>query len=100
MEGRSRMTSCSESTTKYQTPAFPHTIGMSSFSQWCLKTGDPTDANNWRPIAILDVVYKVFAKILYNPLFPTLDPQQSDEQFGFRTDCGTDEALMILACII
>ena len=63
------------------------------------KSGDPTDANNWRPIAILDVVYKVFAKILYNRLFPILDPQQSDEQFGFRTDCGTDEALMILECI-
>ena len=27
------------------------------------KPGQPMDVNNWRPIAILSVIYKVFAKL-------------------------------------
>ena len=64
------------------------------------KSGDLRDAHNWRPVAILDVVYKVFAKMVHKRILPYLDPQISDEQMGFRTACGVDEALMTLECMV
>ena len=29
------------------------------------KTGDLSDANNWRPIAVLPILYKIFSKLIY-----------------------------------
>ena len=54
--------------------------------------GDLSDVNNWRPIAILDVAYKVFAKMLYNRIFPLMNDYQCGEQMGFQPSCGTDDA--------
>ena len=64
------------------------------------KGGDARDANNWRPIAILDVSYKVFAKIICNRLAPILERYQSDEQFGFRPSHGTIDALTIFESVV
>ena len=62
--------------------------------------GDKADPNNWRPIAILDVTYKVFAKMLDNRLKHVLDAQQPSEQMGFRAKTGVDHALLVLECVI
>ena len=64
------------------------------------KSGDLSDPANWRPIAILRVCYKIFARILYNRLRTTLEPQFSDEQMGFMPCRGPDDALLILESVI
>jgi len=64
------------------------------------KSGDPHDPGNWRPLAILDASYKVFAKVLYQRLAPILEPVQSDDQMGFRAKRGTDDALVIVESVI
>ena len=38
------------------------------------KSGDLTQAKNWRPIAILRISYKLFSRLLYHRLQPILDP--------------------------
>ena len=63
-------------------------------------SGDKADPNNWRPIAVLDVTYKVFSKMLNNRLKPILDSEQPSEQMGFRSKTGVDHALMVLECVI
>lgn len=60
------------------------------------KDGDLTKVGNWRPIAILPILYKVFAKMLYYRLSPILDCQQADAQFGFRHRKRIDDIFVIL----
>ena len=64
------------------------------------KGDDLSDVNNWRPIAILDVAYKVCAKMLYNRIFPLMNDYQCGEQMGFQPSCGTDDALLLLECVV
>ena len=64
------------------------------------KTGDPLQPSNWRPIAILDAAYKIFAKMIYHRLQPTLEGKQSPEQMGFRPERGSDDALLVAECIL
>ena len=64
------------------------------------KGGDPLDTNNWRPIAILDITYKIFARILYQRIQLVLEPEQSDAQMGFRPRRGVDHALCILELVL
>ena len=37
------------------------------------KSGNLEDASNWRPIAILPVLYKIFARLLYHRIHPILE---------------------------
>lgn len=60
------------------------------------KFGDLLNASNWRPIAMLDITYKIFAKMPHVRLAPTLERQQSDEQVGFRPRRSCDDALLVL----
>ena len=47
------------------------------------KHGDGTQPGNWRPIAILPILYKLFAKLLYQRLSPLLFQHQSFDQNVF-----------------
>lgn len=64
------------------------------------KVGDPADAHNWRPIAILAASYKILARMLYERLRGVLDAQQADEQFGFRASRITTNSALIVEHII
>ena len=64
------------------------------------KTGDSTDPSNWRPIAVLSAVYKIFAKILHSRIGVTLEQQQPSEQMGFRPGRSTGDALVILESVV
>ena len=53
------------------------------------KSGDQQLPQNYRPIATIPILYKLFARLLYNRLEPTLDSQQSCDQAGFRRKRST-----------
>ena len=55
------------------------------------KSGDTKQPQNYRPIAIIPLLYKLFARLLYNRLEPLLDQHQSPDQAGLRHNyCTTD----------
>lgn len=64
------------------------------------KHGNLNDASNWRPIAILPILYKIFSRMIYNRLQPILESHQSDDQFGFRPKRRIDNVFTILENVI
>lgn len=60
------------------------------------KSGDPTLPSNYRPIAIIPLMYKLFARLLYNRLAPLFDKHQTPVQAGLRHDYSTDDHLYTL----
>ena len=60
------------------------------------KKGDPAECDNYRPISILSIAYKIFAAMLKNRL---LEARVQDAlwstQFGFRPGCGTEDAIFV-----
>jgi len=59
------------------------------------KKGDPTDPNNYRPIALLPVLSKVFEKVLNLQITKIIDSGfVDDNQFGFRQGYSTEDAAL------
>ena len=60
------------------------------------KKGEKSDLNNYRPISVIPVVSKVFAKIVYDQLYQYLNDNQllSSCQSGFRSLHSTLTALL------
>ena len=58
------------------------------------------EPGNWRPISILPVCYKIFAKVIHLRLRPILEPQIADDQMGFMPSRGCDDALLVLELVI
>ena len=57
------------------------------------KKGDKTNLNNYRPIALLPVLSKVFEKVLNEQLTSIIDNGFIDDnQFGFRRGFSTEDA--------
>ena len=63
------------------------------------KPGDSSQPNNWRPIAVLKITYKIFSRLLYNRLRVVMDDQQPYDQTGFRPNTGIDDAFVVLECL-
>ena len=57
------------------------------------KSGSPELPESYRPITIIPILYKLFARLLYNRLEPLLDRQQSRDQAGFRKGFRTTDHL-------
>lgn len=49
------------------------------------KKGPREKLSNWRPIALLSLLYKTYSKVLLNRLKRTLEDEQPREQAGFRS---------------
>ena len=64
------------------------------------KDGDTTQLKNWRPIAILPIMYKLFARLLYNRISPTLFSWQSADQHAFTPGKRIEDALLHAEIII
>ena len=63
------------------------------------KGGDLSQVSNWRPIAVLDITYRIFSKILHGRIQPLLDVSQSPEQMGFRCGTSCDDALVAVEAV-
>jgi Reverse transcriptase (RNA-dependent DNA polymerase) len=64
------------------------------------KKGDMTNIENYRPISLLSVLYKLFTKIITNRLNNKFDFYQSEEQAGFRSGYSTIDHLQTLRALI
>eukprot|EP00959_Pyramimonas_sp_CCMP1952_P044114 922089-Pyramimonas_sp.AAC.1 len=64
------------------------------------KKGDPAMPQNYRPIAILPVMAKLFSTVLYNRIATYIDARLGREQFGFRPGRGCADAIHIVRTIV
>ena len=53
------------------------------------KKGDPKDQGNYRPISLLDSLYKVYAFLLQTRIADTIDRSLMKTQYGFRKSRST-----------
>ena len=63
------------------------------------KTGDLTDPKNWRSIFTLETLGKILSRVIVNRIEPLADSELSDEQFGFRRQMSTTQAIVALTLI-
>ena len=63
------------------------------------KTGDITQPQNYRPISIIPMLYKLFAKLMYKRLYPILDGAQCRDQAGFRSNCSTVDHMFVFSML-
>ena len=59
------------------------------------KSGCRSEVKTWRPIAILKISYKIFARLVHRRLLTTLDGAQSVDQVGFRQGLSVDDAFTV-----
>ena len=64
------------------------------------KSGDLTKVSNWRPIAILPILHKIFARLVYNRSSPVLFQHQSRDQHVFTPFVRIEDALLCAECSI
>ena len=64
------------------------------------KDGDTRQLKNWRPIAILPIMYKLFARLLYSRISPTLFGWQSEHQHAFTLDKRIEDALLYAELVV
>ena len=57
------------------------------------KSGDLSLTTNYRPIAILPVLYRIFSRMFYWRLRDKLDMFQADDQAGFRAGIRIEDAI-------
>lgn len=70
-------------------------------SQIALKKSDATLQENYRPISLLSIGYKVLATLIHQRLLNGgCEERMRHTQFGFRPKRGTGDALMIIRRII
>eukprot|EP00973_Karenia_brevis_P006575 894252-Karenia_brevis.AAC.1 len=60
------------------------------------KQGDLNLISNWRPIAILPILQKLFSRLLFQRLQPVLERAQCHDQLGFRYGQRIECAFTIL----
>eukprot|EP00973_Karenia_brevis_P019828 2718821-Karenia_brevis.AAC.1 len=59
------------------------------------KSGDLEEVANWRPIAILPILYKLFSKLIFMRISNPLDQHQCYDQVGFRKGFWIEDALSV-----
>eukprot|EP00973_Karenia_brevis_P071847 9984620-Karenia_brevis.AAC.1 len=65
-----------------------------------VKKGDPQDPANYRPIAMLPIMYKLFARVLCGRIGKLLDAWQPVDQAGFRSGFGCEDHLFTMSQLV
>ena len=63
------------------------------------KSGDAAQPQNYRPICIIPVLYKLFSKLMYKRLYLILDKAQCRDQAGFRNGYSTVDHMFVFTMI-
>jgi hypothetical protein len=66
------------------------------------KSGDPTQVGNYRPIALISNIAKIYERVVKEQITRYLNEQKiiNPNQFGFREGLSTDDALARLTSIV
>ena len=64
------------------------------------KKGDVKMPDNYRPIALLPIMYKVFTKLLASRMDVVLDSAQPPDQAGLRSGYSVDDNLFTTAVLV
>jgi hypothetical protein len=64
------------------------------------KTGDKTDCNNYRGIALTSTSYKILSNILLSRLSPYIDEIIGDHQYGCRRNRSTTDHIFCIRYIL
>lgn len=65
-----------------------------------IRRGDPRDISNYRPIILLNNMYKLFTKVIKNRITSPLDRNQPREQAEFREGFPTTDHLHVVNQLI
>lgn len=76
------------------TGTFPSMFKISSVAP-IFKTGDKTDVNNYRPIAIQNHIAKIFELLVLKSIQPLVNFILVDEQYGFRPSRSATTNLIV-----
>ena len=64
------------------------------------KKGDKNNLANYKPISLLNSIYKIITAILQHRISEVLDPHLQRTQFGFRKKKGTAQAIHYVRRVI
>ena len=64
------------------------------------KMGNSMDPADYRPISLLSIISKIFERHLWYLLLPYVDPLLSENQFGFRSQRSTVDALCLFEKVV
>lgn len=64
------------------------------------KTNDAVNVENYRPVAVLSTLAKLFESVLHRALSPQIKPFLGDSQHGFRLNRSVNTNLLVLVDII
>ena len=59
------------------------------------KKGNVEDPANYRPISLLNSLYKIYASLIQTRLANSMDDRISDTQYGFRKKRSTNQPLFV-----
>eukprot|EP00973_Karenia_brevis_P018272 2508732-Karenia_brevis.AAC.1 len=64
------------------------------------KKGDVRLPENYRPICVLPILYKIFSRVLLGRIASALESAQTVEQAGFRSGYSVDDHLFTVVAVI
>ena len=86
---------CTLSNKIYRTGEIPKQMKESVFIP-LPKKGDLLECGNYRLISLMSHITKLILRVIMRRIRNKLLPEISEEQFGFKKDCGTRNAIFVL----
>ena len=80
--------------------AYPPAAWKSARLSVIFKKGDPTLPDNYRPISILPILYKVFSRMVGDRLCSILMPLQAVDQAAYRKTFSTDDHTFVVTQVV